>query len=104
MGAAEENSSVDKEKYQGLVEKLIDLSHTRPDIGFSVSVVSQFMNNPREKHLEAVYRILKYLKMTPGKRLLPDNRDISIYTDADWVGSPTNKRSTSGYCSMFGNI
>ncbi|RVW61892.1 Retrovirus-related Pol polyprotein from transposon TNT 1-94 [Vitis vinifera] len=43
------SAPVDKGRYQRLVGKLIYLSHTRPDIGFSVSVVSQFMNNPTEK-------------------------------------------------------
>lgn len=52
-----------------LVGKLIYLSHTRPDIAFSVSVVSQFMHSPFEEHLEAVYRILRYLKGNPGKGL-----------------------------------
>ena len=50
--------------------KQIYLSHTRPDIAYSVSVVSQHMNNPSEDHLEAVNRILRYLKMTPGYGLL----------------------------------
>ncbi|RVW49546.1 Retrovirus-related Pol polyprotein from transposon TNT 1-94 [Vitis vinifera] len=60
------SAPVDKGGYQRLVGKLINLSHTRPDIGFSVSVVSQFMNNPTEKHMTAVIKILRYLKMTPG--------------------------------------
>ncbi|KAL0561776.1 hypothetical protein IC582_002217 [Cucumis melo] len=42
---------VDKEQYQRLVGKLIYLSHTRPDISFAVSVVSQFMQAPYEKHM-----------------------------------------------------
>ena len=55
----EDSSPVDKERYQRLVGKLIYLSHTRPDIAYSVSVVSQHMNNPSENHLEAVNRILR---------------------------------------------
>lgn len=46
---------VDTNRYQRLVGKLIYLSHTRPYIAFSISVVSQFMHAPYEKHLEAVY-------------------------------------------------
>ncbi|RVW55393.1 Retrovirus-related Pol polyprotein from transposon RE1 [Vitis vinifera] len=84
------SAPVDKGRYQRLVGKLIYLSHTRPDIGFSVSVVSQFMNNPTEKHMTAVIRILRYLKMTPGK---------------DWAGLVTDRRSTSSYCSfVWGNL
>ncbi|KAA0062474.1 Kinesin-related protein 11 [Cucumis melo var. makuwa] len=56
---------VDKEQYQRLGGKLIYLSHTRPDISFDMSVVGQFMQAPYEKHMEAVNRILRYLKNTP---------------------------------------
>ena len=41
-----EGKSVDKERYQQLVGKLIYLSHTRPDIAFAVSLVSQYMHDP----------------------------------------------------------
>jgi hypothetical protein len=42
-----------KERYQKLVGRLIYLSHTRPDITCVVSLVSQFMHNPSEVHIEA---------------------------------------------------
>jgi hypothetical protein len=48
----------DKVRYQRLVGKLIYLSHTRPDIAYAVSVVSQFMHCPSEDHMEAAIRIL----------------------------------------------
>lgn len=53
LGAKEDCAPVDKGRYQRLVGKLIYLSHTRLDICFVVSVVSQFMNNPTEQ-LETV--------------------------------------------------
>ena len=55
---------IDKEKYECLVDKLIYLSHTRPDISYVVSIVSQFMQTPYEEHMEAVNKILRYLKTT----------------------------------------
>ncbi|XP_050909535.1 uncharacterized mitochondrial protein AtMg00810-like [Lathyrus oleraceus] len=104
----EGNVSVDTGRYQRLVGKLIYLSHTRRDIAFSVSVVSQFMHSPFEEHLEAVYRILRYLKGNPGKGLLfkkTSEKHVSIFTDADWAGSVTDRRSTSGYCTyVWGNL
>ena len=99
---------VDRTKYQQLVGKLIYLSHTRPDIAFAVSLVSQYMHNPCQGHLDAVYRILKYLKQAPGKGLLfkkSGDRRIEAFTDADWAGSVDDRKSTSGYCTqVWGNL
>lgn len=108
LGNGEKNTPVNKGRYQRHVGKLIYLSHTRPEIGFSVSVVSQFMNNPMEEHMAAVYHILRYLKMIPGKGLYfkkDTNMRIEVFTDADWAGSITNRRSTSRYCTfIWGNL
>jgi hypothetical protein len=61
----EEGVTTDKGQYQRLVGKLIYSAHTRPDIAYTMSVVSQFMHNPKDLHLQAVYRLLRYLKSTP---------------------------------------
>ena len=57
LGAMVDNDAVDKGQYQRLVGKPIYLSHTRPDIIFVVSVVSQFMHSPCEVQMEAVLKI-----------------------------------------------
>ena len=44
---------VDRKMYQRLVGRLIYLAHTRPNIAYSVSVISQFMHGPSEIHLQA---------------------------------------------------
>lgn len=59
--------SVDKGRYQRLVGRLMYLAHTRPDLSYALSIVSQFMHNPGEQHMNAVMRILRYLKSAPGK-------------------------------------
>ena len=105
LGAMVDNDAVDKGRYQRLVGKLIYLSHTRPDIAFAVSVVSQFMHSPCEVHMEAVLKILRYLKSSPGKGLLfSKNHHLQVepYTDADWASSVSDRRSTSGYCTFVG--
>lgn len=97
--------SIDKGRYQRLVGKLIYLSHTRPDITYAVNVVSQFMHDPCKPHMDAVERILRYLKSTPGKGILLSNHGhlkIEGYTDADWAGSENDRRSTSGYFTFVG--
>ena len=65
-----EQKLVDKGRYQRLIGRLIYLAHTRPDIAYAVSVVSQFMHSPSVDHMAAVLRILAYLKSAPGKRVL----------------------------------
>jgi Reverse transcriptase (RNA-dependent DNA polymerase) len=95
----------DKERYQRLVEKLIYLSHTRPDIAYAVSVVSQFMHSPNEEHMEAVKQILRYLKGSPGRGLTfrkNGHLEVKGYTDADWAGALDDRKSTAGYFTFVG--
>ena len=65
------------------------MSHTRPDIAYIVSVVSQFMHSPSKEYMDAVYRVLRYLKSSPGKYLFfgrNNDYEITGYIDADWAG------------------
>ena len=67
-------------------EKLIYLSHTRPNISLVVSTVSQFMHAPYVDQMEAVNRILRYLKATLGKGLRfwkTDKSCVEAYTNSD---------------------
>ena len=104
----EEGPLADKGRYQRLVGKLIYLSRTRPDTGFAISMVSRFMNRPTEKHFEAVFRILQYLKKSLGRSLYfkkTTERNVEVFTDVDWAGSLTDQRSTTGYCTLvWGNL
>ncbi|KAK6271243.1 hypothetical protein POUND7_008341 [Theobroma cacao] len=87
-------------QYQKLVRKLIYLSYTWPDIAFEISLVSQFMHSPHEEHLEAVYRILRYLKSSPRKGIFfkkNEQQSIEAYTNVDWARFIINRKSTSGY-------
>ncbi|CAN0870173.1 Retrovirus-related Pol polyprotein from transposon TNT 1-94 [Linum grandiflorum] len=97
-----------KGRHQQLVGKLIYLSHTRPDITYAVSIVSQFMSDPTEEHMAAVIYIIRYLKKTPGLGLMfkrNNSRIVELYTDASWASEVTSRRSTTGYCSyVWGNL
>nr|XP_027101674.1 GDSL esterase/lipase At3g26430-like [Coffea arabica] len=56
--------------------------------------------------MEAVYRILRYLKSSPGKGLFfakKGDLEIKGYTDADWAGSQTDRKSISGYFTFVGS-
>lgn len=70
--------------YQRLVGKLNYLTITRPDLAYAVSVVSQFMQAPRTSHLDAVYRILRYLKTCPARGIVYSRNGhlrVSAYSD-----------------------
>ncbi|RVW83369.1 Retrovirus-related Pol polyprotein from transposon TNT 1-94 [Vitis vinifera] len=98
--------STDKGRYQRLVGRLMYLAHTRPDLAYALSVVSQYMHNPGEQHMNAVMRILRYLKNAPGKGILftknVNHQSIEVYIDIDWVGAVDDRRSTSGYFTFVG--
>ncbi|GAB2268978.1 Belongs to the helicase [Dionaea muscipula] len=95
----------DSNRYRRLVGKLNYLAITRLDIAFSVSVLSQFMSDPRVPHWEAVVHILQYIKGYPSRGLLYSDhghRRIERFSDADWAGSPSDRKSTIGYCVFVG--
>ncbi|RVW31461.1 Retrovirus-related Pol polyprotein from transposon RE1 [Vitis vinifera] len=105
LGEAKEEPVVDKRIYQRLVGRLIYLAHTRPDIAYSVSMISQFMHDPRESHLQAAYKVLHYLKGNLGKGILfKKNNTLALeaYTDTDYASSLVDRRSTTGYCTFLG--
>lgn len=60
----------DPEPYRRLVGRLIYLSVTRPDLAYSVHILSQFMQEPRIEHWEAALRVVRYLKKNPGQGIL----------------------------------
>ena len=88
-----------------MVGKLIYLSYTRPDIAYSVGVMSRFMHQPQIHHMTALIRILRYLKSTSSRGILfknNDQLDLLAYNDADWVGDWDDRRSTYGYFTLLG--
>ena len=93
-----EDGVIDKVMYQRLVTKLIYLSRTQPDIAYAINLVSQFMHNPKEVHLQVVYKILHYLKTTPEKGILfkkSNELSLEAYIDVDYTGSIVDWRSTT---------
>ena len=95
----------DSKRYRRLVGKLNYLIVTRPDIAYSVSVVSQYTSSPTIDHWTTVEQILCFLKGASGRGILYSNHGhnrIECFFDANWVRSKEDRRPTSTYCVFFG--
>ncbi|KAL4193041.1 hypothetical protein AMTRI_Chr06g197400 [Amborella trichopoda] len=78
----------DPSSYYRLVGRLIYLTITRPEITFSVNILSQFMHTLRQSHMDAAFRALQYLKLNPGKGILmpsPNNLQLLTFSDSNWA-------------------
>uniref|UniRef100_A0A2N9GNG4 Reverse transcriptase Ty1/copia-type domain-containing protein n=1 Tax=Fagus sylvatica TaxID=28930 RepID=A0A2N9GNG4_FAGSY len=92
--------------YRQLVGSLVYLTVTRPDISYAVHQVSQFMSVPRSTHYVFVLCILRYLKGILFHEIhfsAQSPLTLRAYSDADWAGDPTDRRSTTGYCFLLGS-
>ncbi|RVX02815.1 Retrovirus-related Pol polyprotein from transposon TNT 1-94 [Vitis vinifera] len=97
---------VDESQYRSLIGCLMYLTATRPDIMFSVSLLSRFMHCASEVHFQAAKRIVRYIKGTTNygiKYSYYQNFKLHGYSDSDWAGSIDDMRSTTGFCFNFGS-
>jgi len=81
---------------------------SRPDIGFSITALSQYNVQPLEMHATTAKKVLRHLKTTAGfrihYRLLPNPITIVRYTDSDWAGNVTTRKSVGGCIFGVGNV
>jgi len=107
LGADEDEPEVDQTKYRGLIDSLLYLTTSRPDIMFVVCLSARFQSCPKESHLKAAKRILKYLKGTISMGLwYPSHSPIHLvgYFDFDFAGCKLDRKNTSGTCHLFGSM
>ena len=102
----ESGQSIDMKQYRGMIESLLYLSVSRPDIMLCVCMCARFQSNPKQSHLSAVKRIMRYLLGTNNIGLwYPKNLTCNLigYSDSDFDGSKTDRKSTSGTCQFIGS-
>ncbi|KAG9450359.1 hypothetical protein H6P81_010324 [Aristolochia fimbriata] len=95
----------DQHLYRSMIGSLLYLTISRPDLCFSVGVCARYQANPKESHLKAVKRILRYVHGTIELGTFYSNSAIVAlagYSDADWAGNGDDQKSTSGGCFYLG--
>ena len=95
----------DPEKFRRLTGRLIYLLATRPDLAYSVHILTQFMQKPQEEHWLAALKVVRYLKGTIGQGVLfRANTTLSVtgWCDSDWGADPSSRRSLTGWIVQFG--
>ena len=96
----------DPSQYHNIVGTLQYCTITRPDISFSINKLCQFMQSPTDLHWKVVKRSLHYIKGTTSFGLSFHSSldlQLTVYADANWVGCPDDRLSTSGHCIFFGS-
>jgi hypothetical protein len=99
--------AVNATEYRSIIGALRYLLHTRPDLAFAVGYLSRFMEEPRDDHLAAVKRVLRYLAGTQEHGLFYTRHGdgpakLAGYSDADLAGCVDTRRSTSGIIFFLG--
>ena len=92
---------VEESKYRSLIGCLMYLIATRPDIMFTVSLLSRIRHCAGEVHFQATKRIVRYIKGTTDygiKYSYCQNFKLHGFSDSDWAGSVDDMRSTRRSC------
>jgi hypothetical protein len=96
---------VDLKLYRSMIGSLLYLTASRPDIMFSVCMCARLQAAPKECHLTAVKRIMRYLKYSPNIGLwYPKGAQFEVvgFSDSGYAGCKVDRKSTSGGCQLLG--
>ena len=78
--------------------------YTRPDIAFTTGRLSQYLKAPVQRHHGAVKELLRYIGSTVNQRIRygpSETRNLTVYTDSDWAGDKSDRKSISGFVTML---
>ncbi|XP_019171969.1 PREDICTED: uncharacterized protein LOC109167406 [Ipomoea nil] len=105
MNIDNEGKDVDQKNFRGIIGSILYLTASRPDISFAIGVCARFQSKPKESHLCAAKKILRYLKGTQGVGLWYPKRGsfyLVGYSDVDFAGCRIDRKNTSGTCQFLG--
>ena len=100
------SKSIDSSLYRSMIDNLLYLTTSRPDIKYSVGVCARYQVNPKESHMITLKIIIKYVKTTADFSVWYNKDTNDVLTgcsNANWAGNANNRKSTSGGCFYVGN-
>ena len=100
----EKGKKVDQKLYRGMIGSLFYLTASRLDIMYSTCICARFQSDPKESHLSAIKRIIRYLKRIQNIGLWYDRNSIltlNTYTDSDFAGCKIDRKSASSACQFL---
>ncbi|XP_059066324.1 secreted RxLR effector protein 161-like [Cryptomeria japonica] len=81
---ADDSPEVNQSEYRSMIGSLLYLTASRPDLMHAVCLVSRFQSAPKQSHLIAVKRILKYIqddrKSTSGAAFFLGDRLVAWHS------------------------
>jgi hypothetical protein len=96
---------IDQKVYRSMITSLLYLCASRSDIILSVCMCVRFLAAPKECHLRAIKRIMRYLVLTPYLGLCyPKGAHFELigYSDVDYAECKVDRKSTSRTCQFLG--
>lgn len=105
LSIEDSSTDVDQMSSRSMIGSLLYVTASRPDVMQVVGQVARFQAAPKESHIIIVKRTLRYLKGTTDYGLQypkGNNLIIQAFTDADWVGSVDDHKSTHGATFYLG--
>ncbi|GJS55411.1 putative ribonuclease H-like domain-containing protein [Tanacetum coccineum] len=100
-----DGEDVDEHLYRSMIESLMYLTSSMPDIMFAVCAYARFQVNPKSSHLLAVKKIFRYLKGQPKLGLwYPKDSpfDLVAYINSNYAGASLDRKSITGGCQFLG--
>jgi hypothetical protein len=96
---------VDQKVYHSMIGSILYHCTSRPDIMLNACMCARFQVAPKDCHLRAVKRIMRYLVLTPNLGLWYPKRshfELRGYSNADYAGCKVDRKSTSRTCQFLG--
>ena len=105
LDLTKDGKPVDQKFYRSMIGSLLYLCASRPDIMLSMRMCARYQAPPKECHLKAVKRIVRYLIHTPNFGIwYPKRSSFNLvgYSDSDYADDKVDRKSTSGTCQFLG--